>query len=225
MPIRSLLFPLILGIAGCAVLISLGVWQLRRLEWKGGVLAEIEARIAAAPVSLPANPDPEEDRYVPVSVTGRTTGDELLALVSTRSDGAGYRLISAFQTDGGRRIMVDEGFIRLDEKDVTRPTAALTVTGNLHWPDETDGFTPDPDLANRLIFARDVGVMARILGTEPVLVVARDVDPPGRAAPIPVGTEGIPNDHLGYAIQWFGLALVWAGMTLFLLWRIRNRTN
>ena len=43
--------------------------------------------------------------------------------------------------------------------------------------------------------------------------------------PLPVTTEGIPNNHLGYAVQWFGLALVWAGMTLFLLWRTARRTE
>ena len=68
--------------------------------------------------------------------------------------------------------------------------------------------------------------MAEVLGTEPVLVIAREVsvnDPP--ATPLPVTTEGIPNNHLGYAVQWFGLALVWAGMTLFLLWRTARRQN
>jgi surfeit locus 1 family protein len=42
--------------------------------------------------------------------------------------------------------------------------------------------------------------------------------------PVPVDTSSIPNDHWGYAIQWFLLAATWAGMTVFLLWRIRSRT-
>jgi surfeit locus 1 family protein len=68
--------------------------------------------------------------------------------------------------------------------------------------------------------------MAAALGTEPVLVVARSVEGTApRAQAMPVDTEGIPNDHLGYAIQWFGLAMVWAGMTVWLLWRIRRRRS
>jgi surfeit locus 1 family protein len=100
----------------------------------------------------------------------------------------------------------------------------VTVTGNLHWPDEVDRWTPEPDLSEGLFFARDVPAMAAALGTEPVLVIARAVEGTApRAQPLPVTAEGIPNDHLGYAIQWFGLAAVWAGMTVWLLWRIRRR--
>ena len=35
----------------------------------------------------------------------------------------------------------------------------------------------------------------------------------------------IPNDHLEYAITWFGLAAVWAVMTGYLLWRIKRRID
>ena len=66
--------------------------------------------------------------------------------------------------------------------------------------------------------------MAEALQTEEVLVIARVVTgTDARATPLPVDTSGIPNDHLQYAVTWFGLAAVWAGMTLFLLWRIRRR--
>ena len=101
----------------------------------------------------------------------------------------------------------------------------VEVIGNLHWPDEVDSWTPAPD-ARGVFFGRDIPAMAARLGTEPVLVVAREVSqntPP--ATPLPVTTEGIPNNHLGYAVQWFGLALVWAGMTIFLLWRTAKRTD
>ena len=98
------------------------------------------------------------------------------------------------------------------------------ITGNLHWPQERDRFTPEPDAASGLWFARDVPQMAAALGTEPVLVVARAVEPAdGAFTPLPVDTAGIPNDHLGYALTWFSLAAAWAGMTLLLLWRIRRR--
>ena len=103
--------------------------------------------------------------------------------------------------------------------------AAVTVLGNLHWPDEVDRWTPQPDREAGVWYGRDLAAMAEELRTEPVLVVTREAssnDPP--ATPLPVTTEGIPNSHLGYAVQWFGLAAVWAVMTLFLLWRIRTRT-
>lgn len=214
--------PLIFGLVGIAILINLGLWQLRRLEWKEAILSEIEARIAAAPVALPATANPEADRFLPVMATGRMAPG-LRVLSSVKQVGPGYRLIDVLETGDGRRVMVDLGFARLEADPGTRPEAAQ-VTGNLHWPNETDSFTPEPDLAKNIWFARDVAAMAAALQTEPLLIVARDIAPPvANTQPLPVTTEGIPNDHLNYAITWFSLAVVWAGMTALLLWRIRRR--
>jgi surfeit locus 1 family protein len=219
-----MIFPLLLGIVGTAVLIALGVWQLQRLEWKEGVIAEIEARIGAAPVAIPAAPEPDRDRYLPVTARGDLTGNDLHVLVSTRDQGAGHRIISTLVLEDGHRVMVDEGYVRRGGELRPGPAEGVTVTGNLHWPDEVDNWTPEPDMSEGLFFARDVPMMARALDTEPVLIVARTIEGTApRAQAMPVGTEGIPNDHLGYAIQWFGLAAVWAGMTGWLLWRIRQR--
>jgi surfeit locus 1 family protein len=221
---RRMIFPLLLGIAGTAVLIWLGVWQLQRLAWKEGIIAEIEGRIGAAPVAIPAGPEPDRDRYLPVTARGDLTGDDLHVLVSTRDQGAGHRIISALTLEDGRRVMVDEGYVRRGGELQTGPAEDVTVTGNLHWPDEMDSWTPAPDLSEGLFFARDVPAMATALGTEPVLIVARSIEGTApRATAMPVTATGIPNDHLGYAIQWFGLAAVWAGMTGWLLWRIRQR--
>lgn len=222
---RRYLIPLIFGLGGCAFLASLGVWQLQRLEWKEAILADIEARIAAAPVAVPAAPIPEADRYLPVTATGDLLGTSLRVLISTKERGAGYRLVTPLMLEDGRRVMVDEGFVGLEENAAPGAAAGVTVTGNLHWPEEMDSWTPEPDVSDGLFYARDVTAMASALGTEPVLIVARTVtgtDP--RATPMPVTSIGIPNNHLGYAVQWFGLALVWLGMTAFLLWRIRKRT-
>jgi surfeit locus 1 family protein len=64
--------------------------------------------------------------------------------------------------------------------------------------------------------------MAAALGTEPVMIVVETSDDPAAPLPQPV-TPNLPNDHLGYAITWFGLAAVWAGMTGWLLWRLARR--
>jgi surfeit locus 1 family protein len=220
-----MIFPLLLGILGTAVLVSLGVWQLQRLAWKEDILAEIDARMAAAPVALPADPHAERDRFLPVTATGTILDEEIDVLVSVKGAGAGYRIISAFETEDGRRVLLDRGFVRDTEKDVPRPPVPrVTVTGNLHWPDEVDRFTPAADAVSNIWFARDVPAMAAALGTEPVMIILRATSEPAPAvSPLPLDSAGIPNDHLGYAIQWFGLAAVWAGMTGWLLWRIRQR--
>ena len=215
---------MVLGLGGVAILLTLGIWQMQRLAWKEAILAEITARIAAAPVALPAAPDPEVDRYLPVALDGRFDPAFVRVLVSQKGIGAGYRIIAALETAAGRRVLVDRGVIPVA---ATMPAATaddLRVIGNLHWPDERDGFTPENDLAGNLWFARDVTALAAHLGAEPVLVIAREITPPEAAiTPLPVGIGNIPNDHLSYAITWFSLAIVWLGITLFLLWRIRRR--
>lgn len=211
-------------VLGLAAFIGLGTWQLQRLQWKEGVLAQIEARIADEAVALPADPDPEADRYLPVTITGVMGDEELHVLVSTRDFGAGFRIIAPFTTTEGRVILVDRGFVLSRDKDRARITGEMALEGNLHWPDERDNYTPDDDAAANYWYARDVGKMAARLGTEPILIIARSQTDPGIAV-LPVTTEGIPNRHLEYAVTWFLFAATWVGMTGFALWRIRRRNQ
>lgn len=222
--LRRLLLLLIPGLALTAVLSALGMWQLQRMAWKADQLAAIQTGIEQPPVPLPAAIDPSM-RYLPVVVEGRTTGDEILVLSHTPEQGGGYNIISAFRTADGRRIMVDRGYVPQDDRHVPRPPVALTVAGNLHWPDEKGRSTPEPDLGANIWFAREVPRMAAHLNTEPVLVVARRVAGDAQGVqPIPLDITGIPNNHLSYAVQWFSFAVICFGMTMALAWRIRRRT-
>ena len=219
---------ILLGAGGLALLLALGFWQLDRLKWKEAVLAQIEAQMLAEPALLPdlAGIDLEQARYKPVRVAGRTTERELLVLSGMAELGPGYEVITAFETTTGRRILLDRGFVAEVARRDPRPPVHLSVTGNLHWPCEADSYTPAPDTREGIWFARDVSAMAAALGTEPLMVVVRGVE--GAAlgiVPVPVDTSAIPNDHLHYAITWFSLALVWVGMTVLLVWRIRQGTN
>ncbi len=218
-----LILPLVFGIVGTAILVSLGNWQVQRLAEKEAYLAAIETRINDAPVAVPENPDPEQDRFLPILTSGEMTDKELHVLVSTKQLGAGYRIVAAFETDAGRRLMVDRGFVATEDKETARPTGPMTLTGNLHWPEEIDSFTPDNDVAGNIWFSRDVPTMAAALGTEPALVILRQssVETP-TLTPLPVDTSGIPNDHLEYIVTWYGLAIVWVLMTLYYLLRMRK---
>jgi len=211
-------------LAGLALFLGLGTWQLQRLEWKRGVIAEIEAMIGGAPAALPEAPDPRTQGYLPVRVAGSFEPRELLVLVSSRDHGPGFRVIAPFATDAGRLIMIDRGFIRTEARAAARGSGAAQIEGNLHWPDERTGSTPEDDVAGNWWYARDVAKMAAALGTEPLLVIARSRTDPG-ILPMPVTTEAIRNRHLEYALTWFALAATWVVMTGFALWRIRRRNH
>ena len=214
-----LIFPVLLGLVGCAILVWLGIWQLQRLDWKTAVLAEIDSRIGAEPVAIPETLKPEADRYLPVTAQGVIAGPGLRVLVTPDALGPGYRRILPFETEG-RTLLLDAGWAPLEGG--TLPEGVIDVTGNIHWPDEVDGWTPDPE--DDLWFARDVGAMAEALGTEPVLIIARTLSDPAGLIPLPVGTRSIANDHLEYAITWFSLALVWAAMSVYLVLRTARRS-
>lgn len=219
---RRYVFPVLMGVVGVAFLMWLGFWQLDRMAEKQVYIDAIEARISKAPVPLPAAPEEAEDEFQAVFVEGRFTGQALNVLSAHKGELPGALVIEAFLTGDGRRIMVQRGFVEDDARNTPRTVTAARIEGNLQWPQDSNAYTPPPDAKTGLWFARDVPAMATALKTEPVLIVARSDTGDGIAA-APVDTSGIPNDHWGYAIQWFLLAVTWAGMTLFLLWRIRGR--
>ena len=221
---RRTIFILIIGLAGIAVLLSLGTWQVQRLAWKEGILAEIDAKIEGTPTTLPLSPNEEAHKYQPVEVSGRFLETRIRVLVSQKLIGAGYRIIQPFQT-ADRVILVDRGFVKIDQTEDLRNDPA-TVLGNLHWPDEVDEYTPEPDLMRDIWFARDVSALAKALNTDPVLMIAREITPSSeKVSSIPISSSGIPNDHLQYAITWFSLAAVWAGMSGLFLFGTRRRKS
>ena len=222
---RTLLFPLLVGLGGIAILLWLAFWQVDRLAWKEGVLAEIDARLAEEPVPLPDVADPEADNYRSVIMQGRTTGQEIRFLDSGTAAGSGHRIIGAFETVEGRRVMLDQGLLPFND-DAAASGAPLrdevTVQGNLLWPDDVSDQSPVGDEW----YARDIDAMAAALDTEPVLVVLSAASAyDSRLTPLPVDTRTIKNDHLEYAITWFLLALVWGAMTMFYVVRSRKRPS
>lgn len=223
MTLRGVVVPVLVGVLGVAILLALGFWQVQRLVWKEGLIAEIEARLAAEPAPVPEVPDPQRDRLLRVEATGQIGTEELHILSSLDPWGAGYRVVSPMELSDGRRILVDLGYVPQDLKNPAarqRPAPVDPgrvpdqVTGPLLWPAETDSFTPEPELARNIWFGRDVPAMAEALGTEPVLLVAETHTWNEWPRPVPPGTD-LPNRHLEYAITWFSLAAVWAGMTVF----------
>jgi len=219
---KRMIIPALFGLVGCAVLISLGVWQLKRLAWKESMLAQIEAQIGGDPVAVFSGPLEE---FQPVMAEGLITDQEIQVLTSIKQVGAGFRIVAAFET-GGRRILLDRGFVRQEARNTPRPPVEARIVGNFRTVDEADSYTPAPDIKANMWFARDVPAMAAALGTEPILIIlsqSTEINPP--VTPVPVNTAGIPNNHMGYAIIWFSLAIAWAGMTAFLLSRMRQRTT
>jgi surfeit locus 1 family protein len=207
-------------VGATAILLSLGQWQVDRLVWKQSILEEIDGKISGLPQYLPSDVKETEHKYLPVQISGKIKGSFIKVMASQKFIGAGYRIVTPFELQKGNIILVDLGFIRHEFASKISLSGDLNITGNLHWPNEVDFFTPDPDQKNNVWFARDVNKLSKELTTEPILVVAKSFSPSiVHLDPLPINTKNIPNNHKQYAITWFALAFIWLGMGLFFIYR------
>ena len=220
---KRIWFIVFIGFAGTACLLYLGKWQIDRLYWKLDVLKKIDQKIAAAPVPLPAEPSESVHKYLSVEISGQFLQESIRVLASKKRYGAGYRIIHVFRANG-RRLLVDLGFVGLETDYDVDLINDISIVGNLHWPDEVDNFTPEPDLENNIWFARNVERVASALQTEPILIILKDSTLKDQnIKPMPIDTTHIPNDHLQYAITWFSLAIIWALMSCLFIWTTRQK--
>ena len=220
---KRIWFIVFIGFAGTACLLYLGKWQIDRLYWKLDVLEKIDQKIAAAPVPLPVEPSESNHKYLSVEISGQFLQESIRVLASKKRYGAGYRIIHVFRANG-RRLLVDLGFVGLETDYDVDLINDISLVGNLHWPDEVDNFTPEPDFENNIWFARNVERVASALQTEPILIILKDSTLKDQnIKPMPIDTTHIPNDHLQYAITWFSLAIIWALMSCLFIWTTRQK--
>jgi surfeit locus 1 family protein len=232
-------FPVGLTIAAAiafAILIGLGVWQVRRLAWKNELLAEIARaeRAPARPVAevlreAAAGQDVEFVRVIAeCSGLDRASWLELYAL---REGQAGVRLISACPLRGAphRTLLVDRGFVAdtISARPPREPGATnpVRVVGVLRSAESRSMMQPENWGGQGLWYARDARAMAAALlspDPAPVFLFAEtSTNPEWKAlTPAPLPRE-IRNPHLGYAITWFGLAAALAGVYLAVVFRRR----
>ena len=209
---KRIIGPLLFGAIGCAILISLGVWQMQRLAWKQDLIDTTERMMSAQPIALPIAPTEANDEYSPVFAEGFIREGEIHALTTRRGTGPGFRVIAPLETADGRRVLIDRGYVPEAEKNDVRPIGPVTLNGVLHWPDERSFDTPANDVDGNYWFARDVEQMAQVLDTEEVMIAVAASSIEGGPQQLPL-SAAYQNRHLEYVLTWFGLAVGWAFMT------------
>ena len=227
---------LVLAALAFVTLISLGNWQVRRLHWKEALLASVEQQLQAPPITLAeAEALPRSEiEYRPITVTGRFEHDRERHFFATYQGQSGYYVYTPLRLADGRAIFVNRGFVPFDMKDAAtrqegQVTGTVTVTGLARDRlDEKPSFAvPENDIAQNIFYWKDIDAMARSTGLSagevvPFFVDAGDAPNPGG---LPVGGVtriSFPNDHLQYAITWYGLAATLAiivGLLAYRGWR------
>jgi surfeit locus 1 family protein len=234
---RSWLGLLAPAILAFAILIGLGVWQIQRKAWKEGLIAALTERLAAPPIALPpASAWPqldqasEEYRSVRFTASFDNSREALVfaAASAFRPDvadlGPGYWVMTPARLDDGSIVIVNRGFIpdgRQDPK--SRPdgqaSGPVDIVGAMRWPDSRHWFTPGDDPAHNLWFTADpvsIAAAKGITAVAPFYVEQETPAPPGDMPKPGKLAVDLPDNHLQYALTWFGLAAVLAGV--FISW-------
>jgi len=230
---RFAVTPALATILGMAILIGLGVWQVQRLHWKEGLLARIAALQSAPPepldVVLRRAADGLDIDYVRVQqACPDIETAPYLRLYSVKDGYAGYRIIAACPLAGGPygAILVDRGFIAQGLSPMGGQRLSASIVGILRRGDARNFATPPNDPAQNLWYGRDIAAMAHALGAPrpaPTYLMLEQPAPPAGGPVIAPLPSDIPNNHLQYAITWFGLAVALAGVYAASLWRKRPR--
>ena len=236
--VRGLILPGILAAVGIAVLAGLGLWQLERRIWKEELILRVEARTRAPAAPVPLETDwpnigAARDEYRRVTLRGRFRhrNEALVYTVLSepkgRFSGQGYWVLTPLETESGAIVIVNRGFVPMDRKDVAsrregQIEGPASVTGLLRMPEEGNWFTPANDTARAAWYRRDPQEIAKayqLLRVSPFLI---DDDVTPNPGGLPQGGETrleFPNNHLGYALTWFGLAAALAGVFGAFAWQ------
>ncbi len=228
---------IVLMLALTVLWIGLGVWQLDRLRWKEGLIAEVTTRLTQPPYELPPAAqwpalDLDSWAYHPVSATGQFLGGQTVLVFTSLSDargkysGAGYWVMTPLRTADGV-VFVNRGFVPQESAAAfaeggTVTGGTVTVSGVALPAEAAGAFTPAADRVHRIDWVRDPVRLAAMAGiTDPVFGMTLDL-PAGDAGALPQGGEttiDFPNNHLGYALTWFGFALLTPALLAYWVFR------
>jgi surfeit locus 1 family protein len=211
---------------------GLGVWQLQRREWKLGILNTIAVNQAATPVSLDEllKGSPLAHEYGRVHVTGTLLNDREFYLAARNlKDDVGIQVITPLKTGDGRLILFDRGWVPSEKKDPAKRAegqvaGTVDLVGIVRRSQVQRQFAPDNDPGKNFWFHVDVPLMRKMTGGAPdpgldTFFLEADATPNPGGLPVGGQTQlDIPNDHLQYAITWFGIALAMLGVWLAWHW-------
>lgn len=197
------------------LLIWLGLWQVQRLEWKLGLVERMEERLDAPAVNIDGQLLTSADEYRRYSVTGQFLSDtEFHWLTTSDVFGVGYQVFVPFQLADGRRVIINRGYIPVALKDPATRTARNSIEtfeAIARIPQIPGALDAENDVAANIWFTRDIAAMIVLTGDENYipLYLERDGQVSADVWPKPGAAQAkLVNNHLDYALTWFGLAIV-----------------
>ncbi|HEV7415838.1 MAG TPA: SURF1 family protein [Tianweitania sediminis] len=224
----------LLLLLGCAAILvaffcALGIWQVERRAWKLDLIERVEARINAPPVAVPPpaewnSIDRAGFEYRRVEANGRFMAERTVFVQAVTSRGGGFWVVTPLQTAEGFTVLVNRGFVSSAQRAALQNSdepGETSVTGLLRLSEPGGGFLRSNDPAGGRWFSRDVAAISEAQGLSSVAPYFID------AEAVPDAPEGPPlggltvvsfnNNHLVYALTWFGLALMALAAAAYLI--------
>ena len=224
-----------------ALFVTLGIWQVERLGEKEHLIANVASRMTLAPEQLPPVGewgafDADAWNYRPVTAAGTFRPEQTVLVFTSLADqrgkfsGPGYWVMTPLELAAGGTIFVNRGFVPEESAEAfaaggTVEPGLVSLEGIARASEEINSFTPAPDTAKRIEWVRNTERLASLAGPVPEPVAPIYIDLPALGAgTLPQGGETVvsfPNNHLGYAITWFGFATLVPFLLFF--WARRQR--
>ncbi len=211
-------------VTSTTLLLGLSMWQFIRLDWKEGLIADINAnQYSRAYGTLPEDIEliHRDMSFARVRLKGKFLHqDELHLAARYYHSQLGYHILTPFKLDDGRVVLLNRGWVHADMKEPeTRMEGQVegyqSVIAMVRLDNDRNAFTPDHDTEKNIWFWRDLDTASFITGYElfPVNLDVLYSAPPGER-PIPSnGLVALRNDHLGYALTWLLIAI--SGLIIF----------
>ncbi|AGS24644.1 SURF1 family protein [Rhizobium etli] len=227
-PAKRALFVVCLALLAAA-LAALGTWQVQRLAWKRDLTARIDQRVHAAAVPAPARTEwakiNADDEYRRVNAAGTLANDRETLVYASTALGPGYWVMTPLTLADGTAILINRGFVPTDRRDPAarregQVSGPVEITGLMRMTEPKGSLLRSNDVEADRWYSRDVAAIAQKRGVDGVAPYFIDADAAANPGGLPVGGLTVihfPNNHLVYAITWYGLAAMALALLVFIL--------
>lgn len=235
--LRSLLAPLLATLIALAILVTLGTWQLQRKTWKEDLLRQIETRAHGAPGKIVpearwATWRAAEDEFRRVQLEGTSRVDQMVAVgglaeLRARQATQGFYFFVPLVLADGATVFINRGFapreLRQEAEAALRASPPKgSVVGLVRAPETRGLFMPENIADRDSWWVRNLDDMTRARGLSRVAPFYIDAVAGENPGEWPKGGQtqlALPNNHLQYAVTWFGLACTLLGVFGVFAWK------
>ena len=200
------------------VFVSLGTWQIIRLNWKNNLIFEIENSLKNPPVELS---NINHENYLRVKTSGNIDFEKQIYLYNLNENGTpGFEVINPLSVNQ-KNYLINRGWIPFEKKGMQEINVfdEKNIVGTLKLQGRKNIFKPDNDIEKNYWFSLDREDIMKFTGKEfskYIIYLNGDYKFP---KPKKI-TANISNNHKKYAITWFSLAI--SILLLYLYFRKKN---